>query len=419
MEEVKKIAYVVDTNSLYRKLNEIKIFALSNTVVISGSVLREVDKHKTSGDPELEFMSREATRFIKANKDILLFDHRDYDAEKILGSEYSNEYPDNRILAAGVIHGGVISGDFNVELKAESFDVDFISFEQDGDYKEEVPYTGFTEVKMSQESFQEFYDNRLHLNEFDLLLNQYLIVYDKYTNEAIESFRWDGALYTPVIRKTLKSVQLGDFEAWDEYQACSIDAVMNHSIVRLSGSAGTAKTQIALSYGFQQLQAEKISKIIVFSNAVPTKGAMYHGLVKGDLTTKLMDSSIGNILASKLGSYAEVEALMITEKLIVLPASDIRGFDSSGMNALIIITEGQNWNDELMKLAIQRKGSDCKMIIEGDNKTQIDNRMYEGRRNGMRRLSEVFRGYHSYAEIELQNIYRSEEAKLAELITQY
>lgn len=415
----KEMAYVVDTNSWYRNQHQLlELLNQGKKLVITGAVLREIDKHKTSDNPDLAFMSRTASRFIKEHVDKMILDLQDYNAEWVLGHEYSNNYADNRIVACAKNYGGLISGDLNVQFKGRGLDLDVIDFDGNEPIEEEN-YTGFVEVSMSQDSFQEFYDNRLHLNEFGLIQNQYLIVYDKNTQEAIESFRWDGALYVPITRKTLKSIQLGEFEAWDEYQACSIDAVMNHSIVRLSGSAGTAKTQIALSYGFQQLQAEKISKIIVFSNAVPTKGAHYHGLVKGDLTTKLMDSSIGNILASKLGSYAEVEALMITEKLLVLPASDIRGFDSSGMNALIIITEGQNWNDELMKLAIQRKGADCKMIIEGDNKTQIDNRMYEGARNGMRRLSEVFRGYHSYAEIELQNIYRSEEAKLAELMTQY
>lgn len=410
-------AYVVDTNSWYRDLEEIKVLAQTEKIVVLGTVLREIDKHKTSDNPELAFMSRTTSRYLKENFDNFIFDHKDYNAEWVLGQEYSNEYADNRIVAAAKHYGGVVSGDLNVQFKAKAFDIDVISFDEQ--YVEEEPYTGFVEVKMSQEGFDDFYNNRLHLNEFELIINQYLIVYDKYTNEAIESFKWDGAIYSPIKRKTFKSMFVDEFEAWDEYQACAIDAVMNHSLVMLRGKAGTAKTQISISYALQQLQAEKINKIVIFSNAMPTANSFYHGLVKGDLKQKLFSSSIGNILMSKLGSFEAIEAMMMTEQLLILPASDIRGFDSNGMKAKIVLTEAQNWNDELLKLAIQRLGEDSSMIIEGDNATQIDSAVSRGNRNGMRKASQVFKGWHDYAEIELQNIYRSEIAARAELMTEF
>lgn len=53
-------------------------------------------------------------------------------------------------------------------------------------------------------------------------------------------------------------------------------------------------------------------------------------------------------------------------------------------------------------------------IIDGDYNTQVDMSQYSGRNNGMRRMSEVFRGKDFYGEVELQNIYRSEIARIAE-----
>ena len=44
--------------------------------------------------------------------------------------------------------------------------------------------------------------------------------------------------------------------------------------------------------------------------------------------------------------------------LLLLPMSDIRGFDTSGMKAGIYITEAQNMDIELMRLALQRIGED-------------------------------------------------------------
>ena len=109
-----------------------------------------------------------------------------------------------------------------------------------------------------------------------------------------------------------------------------------------------------------------------------------------------------------------VQTLIGTGKLLLLPMSDVRGFDTSGMNAGIYITEAQNMSIDLMKLALQRIGDDCIAIIDGDVDTQVDDKLYEGSNNGMRRLSEVFRGQDLYGEVELTECYRSRIAKIAE-----
>ena len=93
---------------------------------------------------------------------------------------------------------------------------------------------------------------------------------------------------------------------------------------------------------------------------------------------------------------------------------DIRGFDTTGMNAGVLITEAQNLDISLMKLALQRIGDDSICIIDGDCDTQVDSVQYAGRNNGMKRMSEVFRGYDFYGEVELQNIYRSKIAAIAD-----
>lgn len=47
-----------------------------------------------------------------------------------------------------------------------------------------------------------------------------------------------------------------------------------------------------------------------------------------------------------------VEDLMNQGKLMLLPCSDIRGFDTSGMRAGVYISEAQNLDITLMKLAL-------------------------------------------------------------------
>lgn len=142
----------------------------------------------------------------------------------------------------------------------------------------------------------------------------------------------------------------------------------------------------------------------------PLGGLVY----PGSKNEKLLDSSIGNMLSSKLGGRIAVEQLIAQNKLELLPLSDLRGFDTTGMNCAVYIAEAQNTDIELMKLALQRIGEDSICIIDGDFNTQVDMTQYAGINNGMRRASEVFRGEDLYGEVKLKNIYRARIADIAE-----
>ena len=110
----------------------------------------------------------------------------------------------------------------------------------------------------------------------------------------------------------------------------------------------------------------------------------------------------------------EVERLINDGKLILLPLADARGYDTSGMRAGIYISEAQNMDINLMKLSLQRIGEDSICIIDGDDKTQVDDIVFAGANNGMRRASKVFRGNGLYGEVTLKQIHRSKIAEIAE-----
>lgn len=109
-----------------------------------------------------------------------------------------------------------------------------------------------------------------------------------------------------------------------------------------------------------------------------------------------------------------VDALIQEEKLLLLPLADARGFDTSDMRAGIYITEAQNLDIELMKLTLQRIGEDSICIIDGDDRAQVDDIYFAGSNNGMRRVSQVFRGADLYGEVTLKTIHRSKIAALAD-----
>ena len=87
------------------------------------------------------------------------------------------------------------------------------------------------------------------------------------------------------------------------------------------------------------IKRNKIDKIIVFCNTVATKNSAKLGFYPGTRDEKLLDSQIGNLLSSKFGDKMMVEKLIDENKLVLLPLSDIRGYDTTGMRAGIYISE--------------------------------------------------------------------------------
>lgn len=276
-------------------------------------------------------------------------------------------------------------------------------------------YTGYKEVTVLDDAeHAALYENPT-ANIYDLLPNQYIILYDKDSN-VTDMFRWTGETHVKVDYKSFKSMMFDTVKAknGDVYQKLAFDSLTNNKITMLHGPAGTGKSYIAMAYMFKLLESHKIDKIIVFTNPCATTGAAKLGFYPGTRDEKLLDSQIGNMLGAKLGDKMMLERMLNENKIQLLPFSDIRGFDTTGMNCAVYITEAQNLDIEMMRLALQRIGEDCIAIIDGDYEAQVDMAAYSGSNNGMRRLSEVFRGSDFYGEVKLQNIYRSRIAALAQ-----
>ena len=281
-------------------------------------------------------------------------------------------------------------------------------------YKEEQRYLGYKEIETDEQSLAFLYEN-LNINHFELLPNQYLIIRDLDGN-FVDQLCWTGQTHRQVQFQEFYSRQFGKIKPFknDIQQLLVADSFAHNKITMIKGPAGSGKTILSLGYLFSQLEKGKIDKIIVFCNTVATKDSAKLGYLPGDRNDKLLDSQIGNLLSSKLGGRIEVERLIQEETLLLLPLSDVRGFDTSGMKAGIYISEAQNMTIALMKLALQRIGSDAICIIDGDDNAQVDCEEFAGHNNGMKRASKVFRGQDIYGEVELKQIHRSKIAMIAE-----
>ena len=282
------------------------------------------------------------------------------------------------------------------------------------DETNEDNYTGFINYIFDTTEMANFYSSPQLFGK-ELKVNQYINIFEKESQERVDTLCWTGETFRPLRYKNFYSKELGDVKPFkgDIYQAMVADSLMNNKITMIKGPAGAGKSHLATGYLFYLLDKGKIDKIIIFCNTIATKNAAKLGFYPGSRDEKLLDSQIGNFLTSKLGDKIGVEQLIDTGKLVLLPMSDVRGYDTSGMNAGIYITEAQNFDIELLKLALQRVGEDSIIILDGDTKSQVDLIDYEGINNGMRRVSKVFRGHSIYGEVELQQIHRSKIAEIA------
>ena len=390
-------------------------------VIISSVSLRELEDIKSSDkkDADVKYAARHLTRILDKNKEKFITDIY-YDLSELIKKYNLPDNNDSRILISAYNYPDEVyfcSNDLCLRsLATIFFDNDHIISVVE---KSTDDYTGFKEITYSSDEelaqiYADLFDKEIS-KKFNCLINEYLFIknpqgeiVDKYkrTENGFEQFHY---------YKT-ESYMFGKITPKDAYQCAALESFNNNQITMIQGRAGSGKSYLSLGFLFEQLEKRKIDKIIVFCNTIAAQGAAKLGYYPGDKNDKLLDSQIGNMLSSKLGDRIEVERLITDRKLMLLPMSDLRGFDTTGLNAGIYITEAQNLSVELMRLALQRIGEDSICIIDGDTKHQVDSILYSGANNGMRKMSEVFRGCDYYGEIELQKIYRSKIAEQAELM---
>ena len=387
----------------------------SELFAISSVSLEELEHIKTSTnkDNDIKYAAREILR--KLDEYPQIYKPVIYN-ETMLDPILAKNLPvtnDTKILACALSLTEEIifvTNDLALKTMARLFFTNIESIPEDID----DGYTGYKEIYLSDEEIAALYETPEN-NKYDLLLNQYLLVYNK-QNELIDRLVRIPEGYRNLSYKNFDSAEFGQIRPLsnDPQQQCAADSFSNNTITLIKGPAGSGKTLLALGFLFAQLERHKIDKIIVFCNTVAAKNAAKLGYLPGTRDEKLLDAQIGNVLISKLGSRSEVERLISEEKLLLLPMSDIRGYDTSGMRAGIYISEAQNLDIPLMKLALQRIGEDSICIIDGDARTQVDDINFAGSNNGLRRVSKVFRGKDIYGEIELKQIHRSKIGMIAE-----
>lgn len=407
-----------DTCSLI--LNKDNLFNTKERFIISSITLDELENLKSSSKTDLD--NKIAVRHLLHQLDEHIGDYEVCPfREAMLNPIHEEDLSvnnDMKILATAIFYSNNINSDIifvTNDLSLKTIARLFFDDSQIESIYIEDKYKGYTIKQFDNEQEMEyFYSNYLSSPVYEeIQINEYLILKNP-EGEIIDRLVRTDDGYRNVSFETFDSKQFGRIRPMDVQQQMAADSFTHNKLTMIRGKAGSGKSILALGYLFNQLEKGRIDKIIIFCNTVAAKGAAKLGYYPGSREEKLLDSQIGNFLSSKLGSRMELERLLDDERIVLLPMADIRGYDTTGMRAGVYITEAQNMDISLMKLALQRIGDDSICIIDGDDKTQVDDESFAGNNNGMKRVSKIFRGHAIYGEMTLDQIHRSEIARVAE-----
>lgn len=406
--------YFYDTNALLTLQEQV----LKEKFVISSITLQELEDIKTSykKDQEVKYKARKAIHILDENPDMYdvvvyhlplynmyMSDLEDTPDNKICAcAKWYQEFRDNKLV--------FVSDDICCRTIARyEFDLNAIGITNNDD----IDYTGFKEIKMSEEEMAYFYEHMVD-NIYDLMYNEYLIVKDSDGN-VVDKRKWNGETHKEVFNKTIKSVYFDNLKPKDEYQSFVIDSIISNPITAISGKAGSGKSLISLMAAMNLIESGEYDRIVILFNPVKARGASDLGFYSGEFLDKAMLNSIGNILTTKFGDRYAVDYLIQQNKLKLVSMADCRGMEISD-NEILWITEASNTSVDLMKLCLSRVSSGAKVIIEGDYEAQVDSHEFAGDNNGLKRVIEVFKDHKEFGYVQLQNVWRSKIAELCELL---
>ncbi|MDS7057026.1 PhoH family protein [Klebsiella pneumoniae] len=408
--------FIVDTNCLLKNPQVVFDFEC----VITSHVLREVEQLelKRKSDRTLQFEIRRLKRFLDENEGNphIYIDLKDYKFTLDGEGGLDDQYVDNILIQVAVDNGyGMITNDRLLKEKCKLYNIPL----QKMDESNFVDNKGFQEIEMSETGYNRMMETP-DFNHFDLLVNEYAIVNDVRDGELLDIVKWTGKT-TKSLRDVqgklgaeFRTNQFGKFKPRDEHQIMAIDSIRSNQLTIIRGRAGSGKSLITLNTAWRMVEEEGY-KLVMFVNPTALRDSQELGFYKGNRLEKLMQSAVGTMLKSKFGDEMVIEQQILDNKLEILPFVDLRGWDSGENKTLVWILEAQNLTSDLMKLGLQRIAENTKVVVDGDYFSQVDRDAYASN-NGMKRMSEVFRGLDLFGEIELQTVHRSRVADIAELM---
>jgi PhoH-like ATPase len=437
--------YVIDTSVFLSDADCIYKFGNSD-IFVSLKVLEEIDKHKKRQDSvgynarkiikSLDSLrsrgclskgvrirkAKGLLRVVKAGASFPSELDKGIADHIILSSalSVSKEYPARRTI--------MVSRDINMRVISDSIGVPSEGYSTDQVVADTNKiYSGFVELVVDDELIDQFYDGedvvipkclataqkvRLFPHQFIMMISSAnekktaLGRFINHSNPLVRTTKWNGNLDFGVVPR-------------NKEQSFAYELLFDSDIplVSLIGKAGSGKTLMAISAGFEQtlgVKGAKYNKLVVSRPVQPLGKDI--GFLPGTLNDKMLPwlMPIQDNMQFLLGNDKVMLGAYMEKGLIELEAlTYIRG--RSINNAYVIIDEAQNLTAHEVKTIITRVGENTKIVLTGDIE-QIDNVYTNETSNGLTYAVEKFKYSDLAGHITFTKGERSKIATLASKI---
>jgi PhoH-like ATPase len=421
----KRINYVLDTSALISNPKLLEQFE-SCTHLIPMEVLQELDNLKTRSD-HVGKNARYVNRFLdQLRQQGSLFEGVIVDegvTVKVVSKHDAllpifEDTVDNRIISTAFhlsekIDVVCLSNDiaFRVKcdaigLKAESVDADAVKVTDSG-------YTGFTELEVSNEIIEAFYeDGYLDFEDVEFFPNQgVLLVAPGSTALCVANGcnTLDKLEYTKGRKFNVEGVTPRNKE-----QTIALELLLDPDIplVTLNGIAGCGKTLLAIASAMSQHKQGLYKKIIISRPIESTSNDI--GFLPGTKEEKMapwVQPIFDNleVLYRKKGLHY-IELMMQKGHLEIEAISHIRG--RSLPDTIFIVDEAQNITRHEAKALLTRMGERSKIVLIGDL-DQIDSPKLSHKNSGLSVIIEAFKDTELAGHVKLLKGERSALATYA------
>ena len=272
----------------------------------------------------------------------------------------------------------------------------------------EVKYTGYTEIELTDEQYNEVYATQklaghiFHENEYVLAVNEYGEVLDKFCYQ-------DGKL-RPVKFVTFSNAYTGKLKPRNVHQELAFDMLKDKtSTVKLvTGTWGTGKTMSLVVAALEAVEKGEFEKIIWVRNNVQVKDTDQIGALPGDEHAKLLPY-LGPMM-DHVGGADGIDLLIGHGQLEVIPLAFLRG--RSIRNAIIISSEAENLTKEHIQLLLGRVDTGSNLWMDADLK-QRDRAVFE-KSAGIETMIDRLKDEKLFGYVHLVKSERSETARLAD-----
>lgn len=343
--------------------------------MITTGVLRELDGLKRNINNETAFNARRAAVYISRNMDNIYW----------IDTDYMDIPVDDQLLhLSNEKQAILLTNDVYLKVKAEINNVRTKGYSHSDDY-DGVYYWYVDSISNSetQNILNNILTNEIKPDCIELNENQYLIIKDTNLteNDTIGTFVYRDGKLKKIGRVWIKNSWVNMIFPKNPEQECLFEALnkKENTIIYAGGTWGGGKSFLLNNYALQELESEKIRKIIYIPNNSYVDGAMELGFLPGSDLDKTLPG-IGPLI--DLVGQDFVNQMIMREQLEVVPMAYIRGrsFDDS----IIIVNEAQNLTEEHVKLLIARCGKNTRIFFDGDIK-QADSQLFRNK-NGLKLL---------------------------------